>query len=94
MEGKTYYDEGKSKVKEVFSMQESMSFDPENPAKMVKSKYKQGPYFMYYESGSLKVSGFYKKDKKTGIWKYYGPDGAVARTEEYRSGDLVSETEP
>lgn len=90
MEGKTYYDEAKTKIKEVFSMQESMSFDPANPAQMVKTKYKQGPYFMYYESGKLQISGYFKRDQKNGTWKYYTEDGKQTKTEEYKNGSLQS----
>ena len=50
---------------------------------------KYGPYFYYYESGKIKISGEYKDDEKSGTWKYYDEKGTLTNTEKYANGKLV-----
>ena len=91
---KTYYDEGKTKLKEVFMTKQYVSADPENPGPPVVFYRKYGPYFYYYENGKVKVSGQYTDDEKSGTWTYYDEKGKVTKTEKYENGKLVPETVP
>jgi antitoxin component YwqK of YwqJK toxin-antitoxin module len=83
--GKTYYDSAKTKVKEIYTYSES--FDPMT-MKSNGTK-KDGAYFKYFENGKLEITGYYKKDKKSGLWKYYDIQGNIVRTENYLNGELV-----
>jgi antitoxin component YwqK of YwqJK toxin-antitoxin module len=88
--GKTYYDNEKTKPKEVFSFKENTRFDPnDRAAKPIISRVKHGPYFYYFENGKLKVSGQYKDDKKHGEWKYYDERGTLLRSDKFDSDVLV-----
>lgn len=88
--GKTYYDAEKTKPKEVFSYKEVYKFDPTNPqGESSNSKVKHGPYFYYYESGKLKISGQYRDNLKHGEWKYFDERGTQTKTEKYESGRLI-----
>ena len=82
--GKSFYDAGKTQLKEVINYREIM--DPSDMS--VKGYKKHGPYFYYYENGKLKISGQYKNDKKHGDWKYYNQDGTQTKTESYSDGVL------
>ena len=88
--GKTYYDKNKTKLKEIYQFKSTMKFDPSNPTdKGAASKVKQGPYFYYYESGKLKISGQYREDNKHGVWKYYDEAGTQTKTETYDNGKML-----
>ena len=86
--GKTYYDEAKTKLKEVYSFKKIPTLNPkENPeGKVKKQRIKHGPYFYYYKNGQIKISGRYKDGKKHGEWKYYKQDGTISKIEKYRNG--------
>ena len=87
--GKTYYDEGKTIPKEVYSYKEVMRFNPNDPtAGTTTEMVKHGPYFFYYESGKLKISGQYADGNKHGEWKYYDEAGKITKTEKYLNGSL------
>ena len=89
-ETKTYYDEAKTKLKEVYSFKESYTFSATGDQSVVgTNKKKHGPYFYYYESGKMKISGWYNTDKKDKTWKYYDEKGNIIKTEEYKNGELV-----
>jgi antitoxin component YwqK of YwqJK toxin-antitoxin module len=75
-DGKSYYDADKTKPKELYCYKPGSS-----------NKIKQGPYYFYYESGKLKISGQYKDDQKHGDWKYY-ESGKNIKTEHYENGQL------
>jgi antitoxin component YwqK of YwqJK toxin-antitoxin module len=87
--GKTYYDTAKTKLKEVYAYEEvsTLSYTGDRSITQVK-KVKHGPYFYYYESGKLKVSGNFANDKKHGTWKYFDEQGNITKTEEYKNGEL------
>jgi len=87
--GKTYYDAAKTKPKEVFSYTEVYTINPNDPKHPAVGHQKEGPYFLYYETGKLKISGQYKMDKKEGDWKYYDEKGKLTKTEKYAAGELV-----
>src|ERR1035437_322539 len=80
---KTYYDEAKTKLKEVFMTKQYVSADPENPGPPVVFYKKLGPYFYYYENGKVKIAGEYKDDEKSGTWNYYDEKGKLIKTEKY-----------
>lgn len=56
----TYYDKEKTKVKEVIPI--------------VYGK-KEGEYYKFYKNGWYAHTGFYKNDKKTGVWTEYWAHG-------------------
>ena len=87
--GKTYYDAAKTKPKEVYSYREVYTINPNDPKHPAVSHQKEGPYFFYYETGKLKISGQYKMDKKEGDWKYYDEQGKLTKTEKYSNGELA-----
>jgi len=88
---KSYYDEAKTKLKEVFSYVEVNTFSEKGDNQIIgKTMKKQGPYFYYYENGKLKIQGNYKSDKKHGTWLYYDEKGTLLKTEEYKDGEMVS----
>ena len=87
--GKTYYDTGRTKMKEVYSYKEVNTFNINGDHTVANvSQKKHGPYFYYYESGKLKISGSFKNDKKDGIWKYYDENGKLIKSETYVDGEL------
>lgn len=81
--GKTYYDADNTQPKEVYSYKEAK-------AEPGKAQIKHGPYFFYYESGKLKISGGYKDDQKHGEWKYYDENGKLIKSEQYENGKMKS----
>jgi len=85
---KTYYDAGKTKLKEVFMTKQYVSADPENPGPPVVIYRRYGPYFYYYENGKVKVSGEFKDDEKSGTWSYYDEKGTLTKTEKYVDGKI------
>ena len=88
---KSYYDEAKTKLKEVYSFIEVTTFSEKGDQQITGTKMvKHGPYFYYYENGKLKIQGNYKKDKKHQTWTYYDENGSVTKVEEYLDGELVT----
>jgi antitoxin component YwqK of YwqJK toxin-antitoxin module len=87
--GKTYYDTGRTKLKEVYSYKEKTTFSVTGDHSVANvTQIKHGPYFYYYEGGKLKISGNFKNDKKDGIWKYYDENGKMIKSETYLNGEL------
>lgn len=86
---RTYYDDAKTKLKEVYAVKEYTELNPDDPANPVAYTKKEGPYFYYYETGKLKISGEYKNDQKSGTWNYYDETGNLTKTEKYVNGKLV-----
>jgi uncharacterized protein len=87
--GKTYYDTGRTKMKEVYSYKEVNTFNINGDHTVANvTQKKHGPYFYYYESGKLKISGSFKNDKKDGLWKYYDENGKLIKSETYLDGEL------
>lgn len=62
---KTYYDLEKTVIKEVFTVDDTVS------------NQLNGPYTSYYLSGIKKSEGFYMANKATGQWIYYFENGKV-----------------
>lgn len=95
--GKTYYDEAKTRIKEIFHYVLEYRFgrSEENPEEMIHKSVaiKNGPYTLYYTNGKLQASGYYARDKKSGTWKYYSKDGLLIRTEEYKDDQLIKSEE-
>jgi antitoxin component YwqK of YwqJK toxin-antitoxin module len=87
---KIYYDEANTKLKESYAYKEVNVFSHTGDNSIVDVRQvKHGPYFFYYESGKLKISGSYKDDKKDKEWKYYDEQGNLIKTEVYKNGELV-----
>lgn len=87
--GKTYYDDAKTKLKEQYSYKEVNTIGHDGSHNIIKTVTKKhGPYFYYYESGKIKISGNYKDDQKHGEWKYYDERGILIKTEHYENGEL------
>ncbi len=91
--GKTYYyydAATQKKPKEVFHHKQMVTIfpDPKNYGEYIDSMYyvKNGPYTRYHENGALECSGFYKDEKKDGVWKYYDPKGVLIKEEKYSNG--------
>lgn len=38
---------------------------------------------MYNENGKVFIEGFYKDDRRTGIWKFYDEKGTLVKTVDY-----------
>jgi len=90
-DGKVYYDDEKTKLKEVYNYKEKLVFAQGDPSKgMEKQIIKHGPYFFYYESGQLKLSGTYKDGEKHNLWKHYNEKGTLTKVEKYRKGELLN----
>lgn len=86
--GKTYYDEAKTKLKEVYNYKEAYTFSNRGDQTITETKkVRHGPYFYYYESGKIKISGNYKDGKKHGSWKYFDEEGNTIKEEEYVNGE-------
>lgn len=49
----------------------------------LKDGLKHGRYFEYDSAGNMLVKGRYKKDEKSGTWKFYTADGDLERKERY-----------
>ncbi len=86
-EGKTYYDSGKTIVKEVFHYIFKFRYfvSPETGEKVVDPNPKivrHGAYVMYRKDGTLQESGQYDNGRKVGVWKYYDSTGTRVISEE------------
>ena len=42
-----------------------------------------------FSNGQIDLSGFYKNGNKTGLWIYYGEDGAKKKEIYYKNGKLL-----
>ncbi len=49
--GKTFYDEDKTQLKEVYSYKQVTVLDPRTSESQGKKQVRHGPYFYYYEDG-------------------------------------------
>ena len=54
-------------------------------------KPEDGPYKEYYESGEVKIEGYYENKKRVDEWKRYHKNGQVARIYSYVDGKLNKE---
>jgi antitoxin component YwqK of YwqJK toxin-antitoxin module len=55
---------------------------------------RDGETQFFYESGSIKGSGFYKKSHRDGSWTYYKEDGSLLRKVAYKEGKVIQTFEP
>ena len=91
--GKTYYyydSISHKKVKEIFHHIQEYRFFYDKDGNTIDTLVfiKNGPYTRYHENGKLACSGYYKRDRKTGTWKYYSTSGTLIKTEEWLDGNL------
>lgn len=49
---------------------------------------KDGKYDKFNKNGDLKVTGYYKDNKKTGLWKYFSNGGALEKVIMYSSDTI------
>jgi antitoxin component YwqK of YwqJK toxin-antitoxin module len=94
--GKTYYDENKKQVKEIYHYILEYTFAgsaiTDQEKKYEKSEaIKNGPYTCYHPNGKLKQTGYYNRNNKDSVWKYYNTKGILIKTEKYRNLALVKE---
>jgi len=75
----TYYDEAKTKIKEVIPIQFGVV---------------EGEYLAFYESGQLKETGKYERGKKVGRWFEYYPLRSQRKSETQHARDCWEEAEP
>jgi antitoxin component YwqK of YwqJK toxin-antitoxin module len=92
--GKTFYDPEKKQVREIYHYILEYTFVgssiTDQDKKYEKSEaIKNGPYTCYHINGKLKQSGYYNRNNKDSIWKYYNTKGQLIQTETYRNGQLV-----
>ena len=53
-------------------------------------EYRKENYFESYHDGHVLMSkGYYKNEKKDGIWEYYDNGGSLTLTEVYKEGELI-----
>ncbi len=89
--GKTYYDDQKTQLKEVYSYKTVTTLNPRSRGDdMEKEKVKDGRYFKYYKSGQLEISGRYKDGKKHSEWKFYNQEGVITKVVTYKNGKKVN----
>ncbi|MEO9964644.1 MAG: hypothetical protein ABJF11_02575 [Reichenbachiella sp.] len=74
---RTYYDQEKTVVKEVFTVRDTIS------------NQLNGPYTSYYLSGIKKAEGFYAGNKASGNWVYYFENGKIRQTGSFLHGRTV-----
>lgn len=58
-----------------------------------KGNLKQGKWFVFYESGSIKQEGTYRDDQKDGYFKDYTESGDLQKISKYVMGELQPEAE-
>lgn len=74
---RSYYDQEKTVVKEVFSVDDTIS------------NQLNGPYTSFYLSGIKKSEGYYTNNKASGEWTYYFENGKVRQTGSFLYGRTV-----
>ncbi|MEO9853812.1 MAG: hypothetical protein ABJH72_07600 [Reichenbachiella sp.] len=74
---RTYYDQEKTVVKEVFAVDDTIS------------NQLNGPYTSYYLSGIKKSEGYYTNNKASGQWTYYFENGRVRQSGSFLYGRTV-----
>jgi len=76
----TYYDEGRSKMKEIIPVQHGL---------------KEGNYFYFHENSNIAVSGEFIKDKRVGKWtEYYQKRGRRKKIIQYRTDPYNDRFQP
>lgn len=93
--GKTYYyydNVTKKKVKEIFHHIQEIRIKTDNHGNSTDTLVyiKNGPYTRYHENGNLECSGYYEKEIKHGVWKYYTTKGELIKTEQWNMGNQVA----
>jgi antitoxin component YwqK of YwqJK toxin-antitoxin module len=91
--GRTFYDEAKKQVKEIFHyiLEFQISINPENDEELIDKTIviKNGPYTSYHKNGNLESSGYFKRNLKDSTWRYYDENGILRKLELYRNNVLV-----
>ncbi len=54
---------------------------------------RQGPNMVYYESGKLRYSGFYKNDQQDSVWTYYDSLGKANKKVIFKKDRVIKEIE-
>lgn len=95
--GKTYYyfdSINQKQVKEIFHHIAELQMFADNQGNMRDTMIhiKNGPYTRYHPNGTLACSGMYNKERKTGSWKHYSPQGKLIKTEEWLDDKLIKST--
>jgi len=54
-------------------------------------KTRQGPYRALFRRRTVLAAGNYNKDKKTGAWNFYNPDGQLVQTYNYDTNTITFE---
>ena len=87
---KTYYDEGHTLLKEMYSVRDQVSriLEGDYTAYYLNGKIKvhgnyinnepDGIWTYYYENGNVKMRGKMKNNRSTGLWKYYFENGETS----------------
>ena len=73
-ESRTYYDEGKTQLKQVITLRAADSIA-------------HGPFFNYFQSGSPGISGHYMEGLPDSLWVYYFENGKKKSSGYFRQGD-------
>ena len=71
---KSYFDDQKSMVKELYTL------------KSVGSKILHGPYTSFFKNGNLKTQGQYFNNVSNGAWEFYYEDGGLRRRGSLKDG--------
>lgn len=53
-------------------------------------KIKNGKFEEFYTDGQIKTIGFYKNDRKQGVWKYFDNVGKNVKTEKFENDTLLT----
>ncbi len=51
-----------------------------------------GPYKKYYPNGKVQVEGQYRLQRKESKWIYFDKGGDIQKTELYKQGELIKQT--
>ncbi|MDB5018434.1 MAG: hypothetical protein JWQ84_3266 [Mucilaginibacter sp.] len=54
-------------------------------------KVKEGPYRALFKRKTIVATGYYRKNKKTGIWNFYKQDGSLVETYNYDTDEITFE---
>ncbi len=95
IEGKTFYDTARTKVKEAYEykLRYKVVINPRTGEEVYKAnplEIKNGLYILYREDGTIEKTGYFKNDVKCGVWKTYDTTGKIVLKEENLGGDCTA----